>query len=112
LKKCPGDARAGLGPSSVPHPHLATSETDRVVGSRSPSPRPPRDLTPGRLRELAELSDGEGITHESAEDLFAAAIVDFQRCLDDLYDAAKKVGEITNQMAWPWWTRWGSRTRR
>jgi hypothetical protein len=28
-------------------------------------------LTAGRLRELAELSDGEGITHESPEDLFA-----------------------------------------
>jgi hypothetical protein len=54
-------------------------------------------LTPSRLRELAELSDGEGITHESPEDLFAAAIVNFQKCLDDLYVASQKVGEVTNQ---------------
>jgi hypothetical protein len=54
-------------------------------------------LTPGRLRELAELSDGEGITHESPEDIFAAAIAEFQQCLDDLYVAAQRVGEVADQ---------------
>jgi len=29
--------------------------------------------------------------------LFAVAIEDFQKCLDDLYEAAKKVGEVTDQ---------------
>ena len=53
-------------------------------------------LTPGRLRELTELSDEEGITHQSPEDRFAAAIVDFQKCLEDLYFAAQKVGEVTD----------------
>ena len=54
-----------------------------------------RLLTAGRLRELAQLFDGEGITHDSPEDLFAAAICDFQRCLEDLLVTAQKVGEVT-----------------
>jgi hypothetical protein len=53
-------------------------------------------LTPRRLRELAELSDEQGITHESPEDLFAAAIADFQKSLDELHLAAKEVGEVTD----------------
>ena len=54
-------------------------------------------LTPGRLRELADLSDGEGITHESPEDRFAAALAEFQDRLDDLLAAAQKVGNVTDQ---------------
>ncbi|MFI5870942.1 hypothetical protein ACIBAH_00610 [Streptomyces sp. NPDC051445] len=54
-------------------------------------------LTPGRLSELTDLSDGEGITHESPEDRFAAALAEFQERLDDLLAAAQRVGEVTDQ---------------
>jgi hypothetical protein len=51
-------------------------------------------LTPDRLRTLAKLSDEQGITHDSPEDLFAAAIDTFQKRLDDLLIAAQEVGEV------------------
>ncbi|MET8431753.1 hypothetical protein ABZV61_02925 [Streptomyces sp900116325] len=54
-------------------------------------------ITPGRLRELADLSDVEGITHESPEDRFAAALAEFQERLDDLLAAAQRVGDVTDQ---------------
>jgi hypothetical protein len=53
-------------------------------------------LTPGRLRQLADLSDDEAITHKSPEDLFAEAIANFQTCLDDLYIAAQQISEVTD----------------
>lgn len=81
------DGRAGRDPQELPAG--VTPQDKRLPGEEI--------LTPGRLRELAELSDGEGITHESPEDLFAAVIADFQQCLDDLYLAARKVGEVTDQ---------------
>ncbi|MFB7957845.1 hypothetical protein [Streptomyces sp. NPDC056045] len=54
-------------------------------------------LTAGRLRELADLSEGEGITHETPEDRFAAALKDFQERLDDLLAAAQAVGHVTGE---------------
>ncbi len=54
-------------------------------------------LTPGRLRELTALSDGAGITHDSPEDRFAAAIAGFQQCLENLHMAARAVGAVTDQ---------------
>ncbi|MFB7237895.1 hypothetical protein ACFCXK_24260 [Streptomyces sp. NPDC056269] len=54
-------------------------------------------LTPGRLRELADLSEGEGITHETPEDRFATALKDFQERLDDLLSAAQTVGNVTGE---------------
>jgi hypothetical protein len=81
------DGRADRDPQELPDG--ATPQDRRLPGAAI--------LTPGRLRELAELSDGEGITHESPEDIFAAAIAEFQQCLDDLYVAAQKVGEVTDQ---------------
>ncbi|MFC1414874.1 hypothetical protein ACEZCY_37705 [Streptacidiphilus sp. N1-12] len=54
-------------------------------------------LTPGRLRELADLSEGEGITHETPEDRFAAALKDFQERIDDLLSAAQRVGNVTGE---------------
>ena len=81
------DGRAGRDPQELPDG--ATPKDKCLPGAEI--------LTPGRLRELAELSDEEGITHESPEDLFAAAITDFQKCLDDLYVAAQKIGEVTDQ---------------
>jgi len=81
------DGRADRDPQELPDG--VTPQDKRLPGAEI--------LTPGRLRELAELSDGEGITHESPEDLFATAIGDFQKCLDDLYVAAQRVGEVTDQ---------------
>ena len=81
------DGRAGRDPQELPDG--ANPQDKRLPGAET--------LTPSRLRELAELSDGEGITHESPEDLFAAAIADFQKCVDDLYVAAQKVGAVANQ---------------
>ncbi|WP_030688441.1 hypothetical protein [Streptomyces sp. NRRL B-1347] len=54
-------------------------------------------LTAGRLRELADLSEGEGITHETPEDRLAAALKDFQERLDDLLAAAQAVGHVTGE---------------
>ncbi|MET9388441.1 hypothetical protein ABZY09_47685 [Streptomyces sp. NPDC002928] len=54
-------------------------------------------LTPERLHELTDLSDGEGITHQSPEDQFSAALAKFQDHLDDLLAAAQRVGEVTDQ---------------
>jgi hypothetical protein len=81
------DGRADRDPQELPDG--TTPQDKRLPGAEI--------LTPGRLRELAELSDGEGITHESPEDLFAAAIAYFQQCLDDLYVAAQKIGAVTDQ---------------
>lgn len=80
------DGRAGRDPQELPD--RAAPQDKHLPGAEI--------LTPGRLREITELSDGEGITHESPEDLFAAAIDNFLKCLDDLYVAAQKVGEVTD----------------
>jgi hypothetical protein len=53
-------------------------------------------LTAERLRELAKLSDEQGITHDSPEDRFAAAIQEFQDRLEELHLAALAVGAITD----------------
>lgn len=81
------DGRAGRDPQELPDG--LTPQDKRMPNAEI--------LTPGRLRELTELSDGEGITHDSPQDLFAVAIDNFQKCLDDLYVAAQQVREVTDQ---------------
>jgi hypothetical protein len=81
------DGRARRDPQELPD---GASPQDGSVPGAKP-------LTPQRLRELAELSDEEGITHESPEDRLAAAITNFQMRLDDLWVAAQKVAEVTDQ---------------
>ena len=80
------DGRAGRDPQELPDGF--TPQDKRMPEAEI--------LTPGRLRELTELSDEEGLTHQSPEDRFAAAIVKFQKCLEELYIAAQKVGEVTD----------------
>ncbi|GIF49319.1 hypothetical protein DFJ67_2145 [Asanoa ferruginea] len=53
-------------------------------------------LTAGRLRELALISDEQSITHESPEDLFAAAIADFRKHLEELHATAIEVNEVVD----------------
>ncbi|MEU8408031.1 hypothetical protein AB0C19_17735 [Micromonospora sp. NPDC048842] len=53
-------------------------------------------LTAARLRQLAKLSDEQGITHDSPEDLFAAAIQQFQDCLEQLHCAAQEIESIVD----------------
>jgi len=53
-------------------------------------------LTASRLRELAQISDEQSVTHESPEDLFAAAIADFRNRLEELHAAAIDVNEVVD----------------
>ncbi|KAF5994536.1 hypothetical protein BOG92_024925 [Streptomyces sp. WAC00263] len=81
------DGRAGRDPQELVK---GTTPADkRIAGADA--------LTPVRLRELAELSDREGITHDSPEDQFAAALKEFQGRLDDLLAAAQEVGDVTGK---------------
>ncbi|MCO6763683.1 hypothetical protein KQH43_31810, partial [Streptomyces sp. EL5] len=68
------DGRAGRNPQELAD---GTMPQDNLITDAE-------ILTPERLHELADLSDGEGITHESPEDRFAAALKEFQDRLDDL----------------------------
>lgn len=79
------DGRAGRDPQELVKGTMP--EDKRIAGAEL--------LTPVRLRELADLSDGEGITHDSPEDRFAAALKEFQGRLDDLHAAAQEVGVVT-----------------
>ncbi|WP_159038992.1 MULTISPECIES: hypothetical protein [unclassified Streptomyces] len=81
------DGRAGRDPQELAKG--TTPEDKRIAGADT--------LTPVRLRELADLSEGEGITHASPEDRFAAALKEFQKRLDDLLTAAQKVGDVTGK---------------
>ncbi|MFJ6722367.1 hypothetical protein [Streptomyces sp. NPDC091259] len=81
------DGRAGRDPQELAD---GTMPHDAVIPGAE-------ILTPGRLRELADLSEGEGITHESPEDRFASALKDFQERLDDLLAAAQAVGRVTGE---------------
>ncbi|MEV0611521.1 hypothetical protein AB0I61_34785 [Polymorphospora rubra] len=53
-------------------------------------------LTASRLRELAQISDEQSVTHESPEDLFAAAIREFRDRLDELHAAAIDLNEVVD----------------
>ncbi|MEU4518820.1 hypothetical protein AB0F52_08875 [Amycolatopsis sp. NPDC024027] len=79
------DGRADRDPQELPE---ETEPRDRRFRSAS-------ILTPKRLRELAEMSE-EGISHDSPEDLFAAAIADFADKLDDLHAAAEEVAKVVD----------------
>lgn len=57
-------------------------------------------LTAARLRELAELSE-DGISHDSPEDFFAAAIKEFEDKVDELHDAAQQVAKVTDHVGVP-----------
>ncbi|WP_331747591.1 hypothetical protein OG365_40940 (plasmid) [Streptomyces sp. NBC_00853] len=81
------DGRAGRDPQELAD---GTMPQDAVIPGAEV-------LTPERLRELADLSEGEGITHESPEDRFASALKDFQERLDDLLAAAQAVGRVTGE---------------
>lgn len=81
------DGRAGRDPQELP---------DGIAPEDKRFPHA-EILTPGRLRDLARLSDEQGITHESPEDIFAAAIEDFEQRLDELLVAAQEVGAVTDQ---------------
>lgn len=78
--------RAGRDPQELP---------DGAASKNKRFPRAER-LTAGRLRELAQLSDEQSITHESPEDLFAAAIADFRKHLEELHAAATDVNEVVD----------------
>lgn len=79
------DGRAGRDPQELPDD---TEPEDRRFRDASV-------LTPERLRELAEMSE-EGISYRTPEDLFAAAIADFEGKLYDLYEAAKAVAAVVD----------------
>ncbi|GHE93040.1 hypothetical protein E5082_28595 [Streptomyces griseoluteus] len=79
------DGRAGRDPQELAK---GTMPEDKRIAGAEP-------LTPARLRELIDLSDEEGITHDSPEDRFAAALKEFQGRLDDLHAAAQEVGDVT-----------------
>jgi hypothetical protein len=80
------DGRAGRSPQELPDG--ADPQDRRIPGAAV--------LTADRLRELAKLSDEQGITHESPEDRFAAAIANFQDRLEALHLAAQAVGQVTD----------------
>jgi predicted translin family RNA/ssDNA-binding protein len=79
------DGRAGRDPQELPDD---TEPKDRRFRDASV-------LTPDRLRELAEMSE-EGISHDSPEDSFAAAIADFEEMLDKLHEIAKAVADVAD----------------
>ncbi|WP_190816560.1 hypothetical protein [Saccharopolyspora pogona] len=84
------DGRADRAPQELPD---ASEPRDRRF--------PGADiLTPVRLRELAELSE-EGISHDAPEDLFAAAIGNFEDMLDEAHDAAQDVAKVTDHAGVP-----------
>ncbi|GAB3852579.1 hypothetical protein ACFPIJ_64290 [Dactylosporangium cerinum] len=80
------DGRAGRDPQELPD---GTAPKDR---------RLPRValLTADRLRELARLSNDKTITHNTPEDLFAAAIADFRMHLEELRAAATDVNDVVD----------------
>jgi hypothetical protein len=79
------DGRVGRDPQELPDD---TEPADRCFRDASV-------LTPERLRELAEMFD-EGISHDSPEDIFTAAIVDFEEKLEKLHEAAKAVAGVAD----------------
>ncbi|MDA3644389.1 hypothetical protein LZ318_30745 [Saccharopolyspora indica] len=79
------DGRAGRDAQELPD---ASDPQDRRF-------RESKILTPSRLRELAELSE-EGISHDSPEDLFAAAISKFEDKLDAALVAAQDIAKVTD----------------
>ncbi|MEU4266173.1 hypothetical protein ACYCCF_30030 [Streptomyces argenteolus] len=81
------DGRAGRDPQELAK---GTMPQDKRVSDAE-------ILTPELLRELADLSDEEGITHLTPEDRFAAALKEFQGRLDDLHVAAQAVGNVTGE---------------
>ncbi|MFJ6438776.1 hypothetical protein [Streptomyces sp. NPDC091416] len=81
------DGRAGRDPQELPQ---GTMPQDNQITDTD-------ILTPERLRELADLFEGEGITHASPEDRFATALKKFQDRLDELLESAQQVGGVTGQ---------------
>jgi hypothetical protein len=81
------DGRAGRAPQELPD---GTSPRNKRIPDAEV-------LTAVRLRELAKLSDEQGITHDSPEDLFAAAIQEFQDRLEELHLAGQEVGAIVDE---------------
>ncbi|WP_327136285.1 hypothetical protein OG311_40400 (plasmid) [Streptomyces sp. NBC_01343] len=79
------DSRAGRDPQVLAHG--AAPQDARILDAEI--------LTAERLRELVDLPEGEGITHETPHDRFALSLKGFQECLDDLHYAAKAVGNVT-----------------
>ncbi|MBM0255561.1 hypothetical protein [Micromonospora sp. 4G55] len=80
------DGRAGRDPQELPDG--AMPKNKRFLRAER--------LTAGRLRELAQISDEQSVTHESPEDLFAAAIADFRKHLEELHAAAIVVNEVVD----------------
>ncbi|MFF4894298.1 hypothetical protein [Micromonospora chersina] len=91
------DGRAGRGPQELPAG--TTPKSRRFLRAE--------ELTVSRLRELAQISDEQSVTHDSPEDLFAAAIREFRDRLDGLHTAAIDLNEVVGSVVrrgWPAWT--------
>lgn len=80
------DGRVGRAPQELPDG--ATPRNRRFLGST--------DLTAGRLRELAKVSDEQPVNHEGPEDRFDGAIKDFRDRLEELQLAALEVEAVTD----------------
>jgi hypothetical protein len=80
------DGRAGRGPQELPD---GAAPKNKLFHDAE-------DLTAKRLRELAQLSDEQGITHESPEDRFTKAIVKFELLVDDLHAATLEVAKVAD----------------
>ncbi|MGK5681163.1 hypothetical protein [Actinoplanes sp. URMC 104] len=80
------DGRAGRDPQELPDGTMPRNRRFQRA----------EKLTAGRLRELAEISDEQSVTHESPEDMFAAAIAEFRNHLEELHAAAIDVNEVVD----------------